>query len=312
MSDAPQAAPSHPLPLPVPMRQTLAAWHWLALAAVYTVTVFLGLDQAALTDHEILVAGVARQMLETGEWGLLLIGDQPWLEKPPLPHWIAAIAIAIGGAEEWVVRLPFAAAGFGVVAIVAHLTARWYGAPMGFLAGLIQATSVYLIRFARLSEADILLTLMVTAAIACAVHLSAAEPPRTRRERGRLRPWPWLFWGLMGAMNLVKGPALGNGIVVSALAVWILWRRDWTLLKRLASPVGLVLAAAHHGGLAGDGLARRLWRRPGGGVVAPHPGPRHRQRLHRRPAAVVVVRGHHLLADPALDAADPHRRRAVP
>lgn len=238
---APAAAdePDAPaVPPPAPVHRFLMPWDWLALALVYAVAVIYGLGQGALSEHEVLVGGAARQMLTEGHWIALRLGDIPWLEKPPLPQWIAAAAIAIGGAEEWVVRLPFALLGFGVVGIVASLAAAWYGRGIGLLAGLIQATAVYAVRFGRLSEPDIVLTLLITLAVASAAALAALPNERRRAATG----WAIAFWVAFGLMNLVKGFFFGNGVTVVALGAWILLRRDWRLLRRLASPTGIGLA----------------------------------------------------------------------
>jgi 4-amino-4-deoxy-L-arabinose transferase-like glycosyltransferase len=194
----------------------------------------------ALTDHEILVAGVARQMAADGTWGMLLIGDNPWLEKPPLPHWLAALSGSIFGFSEWAVRLPSALAGVGTVLVVAGAAARAFGPAVGLLTGLIQASCFYMLRYARLAEADMLLCLLVTAALAI-VHVLGTSSDMPER---RVRRLALAFWLLLGLCNLAKGPLLGAGIVVSAGLAWAAWRRDATVLKRLWHPPGIVLMLA--------------------------------------------------------------------
>ena len=248
-----------PASIPAGRSARLLPLDWLVLIGVYAVAVVYGLDQGALTEHETLVGGVARQMLTEGHWIALRLGDIPWLEKPPLPHWIAAAAIAIGGAEAWVVRLPFALVGFGVVAIVALLSAHWFGRRIGLLAGLIQTTSVYAVRFGRLTEADLLLTFLITVSVGCAAVLTALPDDRRRAIAG----WTIGFWITFGLMNLVKGLGFGNGITVIALGSWILLRRDWRLVRRLANPTGILIAllisAAWPAAVAMTGHGAALW-----------------------------------------------------
>ena len=210
--------------------------HWLLLTLGYVVAVVYGLGNHGITAHEMYVAGIGRAMVEHGGSGMLLIGGEPWLEKPPLPHWIAAAFMAIGGVDEAWARAPFALAGFGTAIIVARLTSHYWGARVGLIAGLIQATSVYAFRFSRLAEADMLLAFLVTAAIGCAVMVSLAADRRTARNR-----WRVAFWVLLGLTNLVKGPALGMAIAGIALLGWIVWQRDWRQILRLVSPTGIVL-----------------------------------------------------------------------
>ena len=109
---------------------------------------------------------------------------------------------------------------------------------IGLLAGLIQATAVFAVRYGRLSEPDILLTLLIAVAVACAVVLAGLPDERRRAATG----WAIAFWVAFGLMNLVKGFGFGNGVTVVALGAWIVLRRDWRLLRRLATPTGIGLA----------------------------------------------------------------------
>jgi 4-amino-4-deoxy-L-arabinose transferase-like glycosyltransferase len=219
----------------------MPAAFWAALAGYAGLLYGVNLDGAhALTDHEAYVGGLARQMAGDGSWGMLLIGDRPWLEKPPLPHWLAALSGAVFGFSEWSVRLPSALAGIGVVLIVAGLAARCYGAAAGLIAGLVQASCFYMLRYARLAEADMLLCLLVTAALAIAFVLGD-EPEMGDRRARRLS---LAFWLLLGLCNLAKGPLLGAGIVVSAGLAWAALRWDATLLRRLWNPAGIALMLA--------------------------------------------------------------------
>ena len=214
----------------------MPALAWATLVAYAGLLFGVNLDGAhALTDHEILVGGVARQMAADGTWGMLLIGDLPWLEKPPLPHWLAALSGSLFGFSEWSVRLPSALAGVGTVLVIAGLAARCFGPMIGLLTGLIQASAFYMLRYARLAEADMLLCLLVTAALALFFLLSDDAAMADRRAR-RLS---LAFWVLLGLCNLAKGPLLGAGIVVSAGLAWTVWRWDATGLRRLWNPAGI-------------------------------------------------------------------------
>ncbi len=231
------------------MKRSLLSVAWGPLPAVswLTLAVFAGLlygvnlgGASALTDHEMLVGGMARQMAGDGTWGMLWIGDQPWLEKPPLPHWLAALSgLAWGGFDEFAVRFPFALAGVGVVLLTAWLAASWYGATVGLLAGLIQAGTLYMLKYARLSEAEVLLLLIVAGALAAFWRMHTAAAAGRSPARARL-----VFWVLLGLTNLVKGPGFGAFFVVVAVAGWLLWRRDRAAIRRLWSPLGIGLAVA--------------------------------------------------------------------
>jgi len=210
----------------------------LVLTAVLYLTC-LGSNRA-LTDHEALMAGSAKQMVQQGDWLLLRIGDQLWLEKPPLPQWLAAItAIEFGVFNEWTMRLPFALTGIGLILVVTQLMSRLLGPKLGLLAGFVQATSVYQISYARLAESDVLLQLFVMSAIAVFVDTERErEALSARDQRRRL----WAFWVLIGCTNLAKGLVFGTVLTLLTCGGWFLVRGDWWGWRRWFSPVGMIAA----------------------------------------------------------------------
>src|SRR5258708_17893857 len=70
------------------------------------------------------------EMMANHDWLIPRSGGRPWLERPPLPHWITvAVSAALGQRCDrvWVVRLPAALAGTIVVLLVAWMASRWFG-----------------------------------------------------------------------------------------------------------------------------------------------------------------------------------------
>ncbi len=246
--------------------------YWLLIAGFAGLLYGYNLGGAkALTEHEIVVAGIAKQMVRDGTWGALWIGDLLWLEKPPLPHWLAALMLAVlGDIGEAAVRLPSALEGVGVALIVAGLAAGWYGAEIGLLTGLIQSSTWYMMNHARLAENDMVLCLLVVAAIAAFVRLQAAETA-DRRALSRRR---LLFWLLVGATNLSKGPFFGAAMVLVPCLGWLVWRRDTSGFLRLMSlPAilsALLIAAAWPAAMVvqghGDALFEWWWTEIAGRV----------------------------------------------
>ncbi|MHC4620759.1 MAG: ArnT family glycosyltransferase [Planctomycetota bacterium] len=213
---------------------------WLLLLGVCLAVYGVNLGEArVLTGHEIDVAGGARQMITEGDWLIPRIGDHTWLEKPPLLHWlVASLIILFGESAEWVVRLPSVAAGVILVFLMAMVVGRWIDEKAGLSAGLIQCTSWYMMTYARLSEADILLACLVVSAIIVFIHLQGiglAQPSR------RPRLWAMVFWILIGLTNLCKGPMFGAVMALTPCLAWLIWRREASAWKRMWSPAGLVL-----------------------------------------------------------------------
>lgn len=226
--------------------QWLSRVSWASQRTLLVLTAILYLtclgSNRALTDHEALMAGSAKQMVQQGDWLLLRIGDQLWLEKPPLPQWLAAItAIEFGTFNEWTMRLPFALTGIGVVLVVTQLMSRLLGPKLGLLAGFVQATSVYQVSYARLAESDVILQFFVLSAVAIFIDTECERDTLSSRDQSRRL---WAFWVLLGCTNLAKGLVFGAVLTLLTCGGWFLVRGDWWGWRRWFSPVGMIAAVA--------------------------------------------------------------------
>lgn len=223
--EAPQ--PLYPAPTALtaePPVRRMPQKHWVILLAYVSSLFWIDISGARpLTGHESFVAQAAREMLATGDWIVPRIGGKPWLEKPPLPHWIVATTGALfGGVTEFTARLPSTLAGLLGVCLVASLAARWFGPTHGLLAGLIQATTVYTLTYARLAEADIYLWLLVLGCLAIFANAQVTPSPPVRWYSGRLG-----FYVLLGLTSLTKGPLFGAVLAVAPCIVYLAVCRRW-------------------------------------------------------------------------------------
>lgn len=142
----------------------------------------------------------AREMLEKGNWLLPTMNGEPRLEKPPLPTWATAVAMAAFGEEDLGgLRLPAALAGALLVAF-AWLLARELtdDALAPFLAAGTAATSFYVFFMARDITWDIFCHAFMLGAI-WQLHRGLARPA------GRLASFAAAGL-LMGLSFLSKGP----------------------------------------------------------------------------------------------------------
>ncbi len=198
-----------------------------------------------LSYHEAFVAQGAREMLETGTWWYPTIGGRPWLEKPPLPWWLtAALGRCAGGVDEVVARLPSVLAATAMVLGVAVAAARHYGPGIGLLAGAVQATTAWTVFRGRLAEADMLLACLITWAIVAFDRMRGEEAIDPGGSPARWHRARWAFFVLLGATALVKGIGFGAVLILAVVVATVLWRRDWTAMRRLRFPAGWILAAA--------------------------------------------------------------------
>lgn len=118
-------------------------------------------------EQELRVALTARSMAEGGSWLTPEYLGQLRIRKPPLMYWAVAVAYKVGGATDSarLARLPSALAGVGLALLVYYIARGFWGQKRGLLAGILCATSVIILRQARLAETDVMLTLWVTLAV---------------------------------------------------------------------------------------------------------------------------------------------------
>ena len=195
----------------MPLHRTRARLINLAcLIGLAALALLPGIGRSArLTYHEAFVAQGAREILMSGQWLYPTIGGLPWLEKPPLPWWMAAAFGSLrGGVDETVARLPSVLAAMALVVGIAVLAARHYGPTISLLAGAVQATTAWTVLRGRLAEADVLLACSVTWALAAfGSDLLAGFRHRGRRAAETSRPrWARELAGCFSAC-LVRRPS---------------------------------------------------------------------------------------------------------
>lgn len=165
-------------------------------------------------------AGVARNMLERGDWIRLTDNGEPYTQKPPLFFWLLATAAKLtGGLTETTARIPAGLAGLLCVAGVYRLGKRLFNFRVGWLSAMTMATSQRFFLEARWVHMDTLLTLFVLLAMESA-YIAV---------RGNRRSWMWMYvWIALGC--LVKGP-LGLALPAAGVLVTLASTRELSRLK---------------------------------------------------------------------------------
>lgn len=201
----------------------------VAVIAITLVVTFFHLGGSrTFISHEAYLAVTAREMLTTGDWIIPRFGGIPRLQKPPLGYWSAAICGWIGGGvNETTARLPAAISSVLLVLLIGVWAAKWYGPRAGLCAALLHSTAVHYLLHAREATVDMLLCLIMTAAM----YLIATQPENETRQKSR---WRWVgIYGLLGLSWLAKfhyGPVL-------VLAPCIVY---WLIEKRLSTPTPII------------------------------------------------------------------------
>lgn len=216
------------------------------LAFVCGVTFFLGLGRSSITDSdEAFYAESAREMVESRDWLTPHFNYDVRFEKPVLYYWAVATTYAVAGVSSAAARWPSAFSGLALVLLTYACGRRWLSEPVGFLAGLIVATSFGYFAIARMALPDLPLTFFVCATIAAGAL--ALGPGSDAAPDAQRRRWLVVAASMAGLAVLTKGPV---GLVLPALVLgaWCLWVREggWSLRalwRPSATDTGLALLA---------------------------------------------------------------------
>jgi 4-amino-4-deoxy-L-arabinose transferase-like glycosyltransferase len=210
------------------------ALRWLSGLTLGCVTIwllFVAPPGGALWNDPIAYAWAARRMVESGDWLTLHVEkftepDRPYVSKPPLLFWLAAIGYAAAGGPSRAVVLGSQVLGALLVAFTAWWGNRLAGWPWGFVAALgLLAMPVFL-------ENATDLRMETGLALGTLVACCAASLPAGPRARWR----PPIFFGALGVALLAKGTpgalplvAAPLGLLVAGRSARSLWaaRRRW-------------------------------------------------------------------------------------
>ncbi|MBW4542543.1 MAG: glycosyltransferase family 39 protein [Myxacorys chilensis ATA2-1-KO14] len=194
----------------------------LLLGAVILLTVNLG--SLPLRDwDEGIVAQIAREMARSPFDSLTWLypkelGGNPYFNKPPLIHWLVALAYRAGGISEWTSRLPGALLTALSVPVVYGIGREvFFQRSAAVFAALVYLTTLPVIRNGRLA--------MLDGAVLCFLVVMVWCVLRSRRD---------LRWGLgvgisFGLICLTKGIL---GVLLGAIALGFL---AWDTPRLLAS-----------------------------------------------------------------------------
>jgi len=216
-------------------------WGWLLLLGSAALLLFtLTLGDVPLRDwDEGTVAQVAKEIWQaqpgSQTWLYPTLWGEPYLNKPPLVHWLIALSYQLGGVNEWTARLPGALLTALSVPLLYLLGQELWGRqPPALLAAIVYLTLLPVVRHGRLA--------MLDGAILCFLILMLWFLLWSRRD---LRAC--LGVGLsLGLIFLTKGLL---GVLLGAIALGFL---AWDTPRLLTSPVFWL-------GLALGGLPAGLW-----------------------------------------------------
>jgi len=215
-----------------------APWFEVVIFLVVAAWMLCGLGSYGLYEpHEAQYAGGASEMLLRGDWVTAYLNGAPELNKPPLFYWLIAISFGLFGhsglAPELIARLPLALIALSGMLLAWQWARELWGLRAGRYAALMLAVSPGWYVFSHQLLIDELLAVLLLASLYLLWKAICF----------RESYWRWgLFYGVVGAAVLAKGlPGLFFPLL--ALALFVLVRRDWGLLRGCHPFLGVLVIA---------------------------------------------------------------------
>ena len=215
----------------------LSLWAAIFLAASATPSL---LDDADATH-----AQASQAMLHTGDWVTLHVNGIRYLEKPPLPYWIAASSMRVFGENTFAIHLPLALTVLGLALLGYAWGRRAFSERAGFYAALFTLTSAGVFLFTRIFIPEALLSLLLALSLYAALRAVETKARHTKHPRR----WSYVMWSALACAVLTKG-FVAIVFLFAAVGLFLLltgeWRR-WRLLHPFAGlALFLAIAAPWH------------------------------------------------------------------
>jgi 4-amino-4-deoxy-L-arabinose transferase-like glycosyltransferase len=189
-------------------------------------------------------AQATKQMLETGDFINIRLGDVPRYEKPVGIYWLQAASTAVLGDaarnQIWTYRVPSLLGALAAVAATFFLVRLFASVEAAFTAGLLLGMSVLLMSEAKIAKTDAVLLACIVAAqaVIMRVYLSLRSPYAvTGPQRGLVL----LGWAAFGLGILIKGPLIVLVCGATVIAVSLI-DREWRWMLHLHPLSGFAVA----------------------------------------------------------------------
>ncbi len=209
----------------------------LLVTAVWVAMSLYGLGKAPFySKGEPREGLVVWEMTHGGGWILPMSNGELVPSKPPLMHWIAALAsLAQGSTDEWSIRFPSALLSLLCLWSLLFAGAALWNAEVGLISSLLLMTTFEWARAATNARVDMALTFGLQAAFLCLLFYLRSRSPR------------WLVPLYVSIAIAVLGKGLVGAVLPGLVALaMILLLRDWRLLidMRLLRGAVIVLVLA--------------------------------------------------------------------
>ena len=196
----------------------------------------------AIDRDEARFAQATKQMLQSGDFIDIRLGEDPRYLQPVGIYWLQSITAAPFGAEDAPItafRLPSLLAMLAGVLLTAWLGTRIAGPAVGFGGGLLFAMSLLVSVESHFAKTDSVLMLSVLTAQTALYHVIS----RLRDGPVSFVGWPLVFWFALAFGVLIKGP-IPLLVVGLTIAAYALWTRSLSFIAALGPLRGLPITVS--------------------------------------------------------------------
>ena len=208
--------------------------YWLILFMAAAVLLFAGNGSLLVTDSvESNYALTAKEMVLSGDWLSPQIYGHYWYDKPIFFYWLTALAYKMFGFTEFASRFFPALFGLGGLALAAWGGSKLNNERSGFCSALVLLSSVEFFLISKSVITDAVLFFFFSATLLF-FYLGYRD--------GKASYW-YIMYAAAGFSVLTKGPI---GVLLPGLIItlFLLWQRDWRVLKRMHLASGTLLCLA--------------------------------------------------------------------
>lgn len=178
-------------------------------------------------------AEIAREIVATGDWVTMRLNGVEYFAKPPFQFWATAATFKLFGEGNGAARLSLSLLGFAGALWVGYVGRRLFGKDAGFMAFAVLASSLLYVALGHILTPNMSVTVFMTFGIG-ALLLAQSR----REEPAKVRRWMLFGWAALGLAILSKG-LMGVVLPGATVFVYMLWQRDWQLLRNLHLGAGL-------------------------------------------------------------------------
>ncbi len=198
-------------------------------------------------------AGVALEMLRTGDWLVPRLDGLPFFHKPPLFYWIGAASMSAFGVSEWPARLPSVLGATLAAGPFLLFARRWADHASAAVATLVLLTMPFFYVGAQFANLDMLVAGCISATVLAAAHAVLMK------EHGEAWRSALALAFLMAALGVLAKGLIGFVLPGAVFLAWCLVTRRFRMASMLAWWPGWCIFLA----IAAPWFIAMQWRYPG-------------------------------------------------